>query len=409
MTVQQKVKPLCGKPKIGVFSTPDKYLRLQKVTVQDQLPPMAEDNSLFLYVTSGHGHIRINGMTFELSPGSLAWLQSYHVFSLEADWNDTLELQIVVYDYPLTSYMGFYDNSLQKITVFVSTVPIFHLEGSRREQVEALFAEFESYNQAQDSGSNLIKCAILGQLSCVFFEQCEQFVAEHPNIRRQWSLGWILSVFIASYCAEDLDSKTVADHFGISVATLNRELRIITGMNFVQFLNRARINLATSAILFSELSFHFLSAYCGFRSEVAFYRTFKEQKGMTPQEYRDFAVNTPGVPRKMISETVERILYYIHANYREQISLKSMAQELYISENIIRTMLRDNLNTSFKDILSAYRLRYAEALLVVTDLPILDISLASGFNSERTFTRLFKERNGITPSAYRGKHNGGSA
>ena len=49
-------------------------------------------------------------------------------------------------------------------------------------------------------------------------------------------------------------------------------------------------------------------------------------------------------------------------------------------------------------------LAYPEALLVVTDLPILDISLASGFNSERTFTRLFKDRNGITPSTFRNQH-----
>jgi AraC-like DNA-binding protein len=122
---------------------------------------------------------------------------------------------------------------------------------------------------------------------------------------------------------------------------------------------------------------------------------------MTPQEYREQAIATVGVPRKMISETVERILFYIHNNFHEQISLKTMAQELYISENIIRTLLADTLNTNFKDILSVYRLHYAEALLVVTDMPILDVSLASGFNSERTFTRLFKERNGITPSAYR--------
>ena len=85
-----------------------------------------------------------------------------------------------------------------------------------------------------------------------------------------------------------------------------------------------------------------------------------------------------------------------------------MAQDLYISENIIRSLLAENLNTSFKDILSVYRLRYAEAMLVVTDMPILDVSLASGFNSERTFTRLFKERNGITPSTYRTMFTGES-
>jgi AraC-like DNA-binding protein len=234
----------------------------------------------------------------------------------------------------------------------------------------------------------------------------KEYSATHTHIRHQWPLGWILSLFIAYSCAEDLDPKDVAESFGVSVPTLNRELRITTGLNFTQSVSRARINLAAGAILFSELSFHFISTYCGFRSEVAFYRTFREQKGMTPQEYREQAVATQGTPRKMVSETVERILFYIHNNYHEQISLKSMAQDLYISENIIRTLLADTLHTSFKDILSAYRLRYAEAMLVVTDMPILDVSLASGFNSERTFTRLFKERNGITPSAYRNQFLG---
>ncbi|MDY4104231.1 MAG: helix-turn-helix domain-containing protein [Oscillospiraceae bacterium] len=409
MAAQQKAaKPLCGKPASGIFSGPDKYLHLQKVTVRDHISPVAEDDSLFLYVKSGTGFITINGLVFELKPGCFAWLQSYHVFSLESVWGESLELLVAVYDYPLSCYMTFRGHTEKRLWSFAAAVPVYPLEGSARNRVEGLFREFESYDADQDSGSNLIKCSILGQLSEIFFDLCYQYTRVHPYVQSEWPMGWILSLFISYYCSEDLDPKDVADTFGISVATLNRELRIITGLNFSQSLNRARINLAAGAILFSELSFHFISTYCGFRSEVAFYRTFKELKGMTPQEYREYSVTAPGTPRKMVSETVERILYYIHSNYREQISLKSMAQELYISENIIRTLLSNNLHTSFKDILATYRIRYAEALLVVTDLPILDISLASGFNSERTFTRLFKERNGITPSAYRSQYLGES-
>jgi AraC-like DNA-binding protein len=273
--------------------------------------------------------------------------------------------------------------------------------------VEDLLMEFDHYNEICTPGANLIKCSILGRLSYVFIDLCREYSATHTHVRHHWPLGWILSLFIAYSCAEDLDPKSVAESFGVSVPTLNRELRITTGLNFSQSVNRARINLAASAILFSELSFHFISTYCGFRSEVAFYRTFRELKGMTPQEYREQAIATVDIPRKMISETVERILFYIHNNFHEQISLKTMAQDLYISENIIRTLLADTMNTNFKDLLSMYRLHYAEALLVVTDMPILDVSLASGFNSERTFTRLFKDRNGITPSAYRAMFIGG--
>lgn len=408
MRSQLKAQPLCSKPVSGIFTGQDKYLTLQDITVREPLSPVAEDDSLFVYVTGGTGHITINGVVFDLRPGVFCWLQSYHVFSLEADWGSELKLQVLVYDYPLSSYMTYRSNRPSGLSAFSTAMPVYALSERQRQKVEQLLEEFRLYNTDYTPGANLIKCAILGQLSYVFIDLCRDYSATHTHVRHHWPLGWILSLFIAYSCAEDLDPKIVAESFGVSVPTLNRELRITTGLNFAQSVNRARINLAAGAILFSELSFHFISTYCGFRSEVAFYRTFRELKGMTPQEYREQAITTIGPPRKMISETVERILFYIHNNYREQISLKTMAQDLYISENIIRTLLAENLNTNFKDILSAYRLQYAEAMLVVTDMPILDVSLASGFNSERTFTRLFKERNGITPSAYRALLTGGS-
>jgi len=401
MRSQTKAQPLCSKPVSGVFTGRDKYLRLQTVTVREPMPPIAEDDSLLIYVTEGTGRITINGVVFDLRPGVFGWLQSYHIFSLEPNWGSELKLQVLVYDYPLSSYMTYRSNRPAGLTAFSTAMPVYALSPRQKQRVEELLGEFAAYNENTATGANLIKCSVLGQLSYVFIDLCREYAATHTHVRHHWPLGWILSLFIAYSCAEDLDPKSVAESFGVSVPTLNRELRITTGLNFSQSVNRARINLAAGAILFSELSFHFISTYCGFRSEVAFYRTFRELKGMTPQEYREQAVATVGVPRKMISETVERILFYIQNNFREQVSLKTMAQDLYISENIIRTLLAETMNTNFKDILSEYRLHYAEALLVVTDMPILDVSLASGFNSERTFTRLFKERNGITPSAYR--------
>lgn len=402
----KKAKPLCGKPTSGVFCATDQYLRLQYITVRDSISPVAEDNSLFIYVQSGRGYLSVNGVVFDLRPGCFCWLQSYHIFSIDALWEQELHLAVVMYDYPLSNYMTFHNDTAQGLRAFATTIPVYPLEGQTRDSVERLLTEFAECNDAHDSGSNLIKCGILGQLALIFFDLCGRYSITHPYSMHQWPLGWSLSLFISFFCSEDLIPKDVADTFGISIATLNRELRITTGMNFAQTLNRARINLACSAMLFSELSFHFIFSYCGFRSEVAFYRTFKDLKGMTPQEYRIRSVNTKGTPRKMVCETVERILYYMHSNYKEQISLKSMAQELYISENIIRTLLHEELHTNFKDILTSYRLRYAEALLAVTDLPILDISLASGFNSERTFSRLFNARNGMSPSAYRARYMG---
>ena len=118
-----KAQPLCSKPVSGVFTGRDNYLKLQDVTVREPMPPIAEDDSLLIYVTGGTGHITINGVVFDLRPGAFCWLQSYHVFSLEPDRGSELQLQVLVYDYPLSSYMTYRPNRPQGSLCFPLPCP----------------------------------------------------------------------------------------------------------------------------------------------------------------------------------------------------------------------------------------------------------------------------------------------
>ena len=76
--------------------------------------------------------------------------------------------------------------------------------------VEELLEEFAVYNEDYAPGANLIKCSVLGQLSYVFIDLCREYSATHTHVRHHWPMGWILSLFIAYSCAEDLDPKSVA-------------------------------------------------------------------------------------------------------------------------------------------------------------------------------------------------------
>ncbi|MBR4077615.1 MAG: AraC family transcriptional regulator, partial [Oscillospiraceae bacterium] len=69
MRSQLKAQPLCTKPVSGMFTGSDKYLKLQSVTLREATPPIAEDDSLLVYVTAGTGYITINGVVFDLRPG----------------------------------------------------------------------------------------------------------------------------------------------------------------------------------------------------------------------------------------------------------------------------------------------------------------------------------------------------
>ena len=109
----------------------------------------------------------------------------------------------------------------------------------------------------------------------------------------------------------------------------------------------------------------------------------------------------------IMSETLISVISYLYENMTEYIDVDILARELYTSGNILRIQFKTRLNTSFKQILSQFRVRYAEALLTTTDLPTVDIAIESGFGSGRTLGRVFYDINGMSPGEFRKQRCGG--
>jgi transcriptional regulator GlxA family with amidase domain len=62
-------------------------------------------------------------------------------------------------------------------------------------------------------------------------------------------------------------------------------------------------------------------------------------------------------------------------------------------------------HTGILDYLTQYRVAHAQRLLVTTDLPVLEIALACGFNSLSRFYAAFKKICGRSPRTYRQEHD----
>lgn len=94
------------------------------------------------------------------------------------------------------------------------------------------------------------------------------------------------------------------------------------------------------------------------------------------------------------------ILSYISIHYTEDISLSTAANALHINMNYLSRYFHKNIAMNFTDFVNHYRVSHAQALLA-KDLDIADISYECGFQSIRTFNRVFKEITGQTPRDYR--------
>ena len=99
---------------------------------------------------------------------------------------------------------------------------------------------------------------------------------------------------------------------------------------------------------------------------------------------------------------LRRITEYIDAHYTERVTLSDLAQIEDLSVTYLSHFIRDNLNMTFQEYVSAYRLEKALSLMGEPGLSLTDISMASGFSDVKYFTRCFAKRFGCAPKAYRG-------
>lgn len=101
------------------------------------------------------------------------------------------------------------------------------------------------------------------------------------------------------------------------------------------------------------------------------------------------------------NDLIYQTVSYISGNFRKQFSLEDMARDLGVSKYVLSRIFSKTFHRNFNQYLNEARLSYASARLENTNDTILDICLDSGFESQRTFNRRFKERYKMTPSAYR--------
>lgn len=95
---------------------------------------------------------------------------------------------------------------------------------------------------------------------------------------------------------------------------------------------------------------------------------------------------------------IQRIVRYVDDNYTENITLKKMAADLGYEPHYISRYFHDRIHMNFVKYVNWYRVNMATELLRNTELPVTEIAMKSGFQSIRSFNRVYREFTGNTPS-----------
>lgn len=95
----------------------------------------------------------------------------------------------------------------------------------------------------------------------------------------------------------------------------------------------------------------------------------------------------------------------LDTQYTAPLSIRQVAETLFISPDYLRQMFREALGESPLHYLIRRRLDAAQELLGMTELTVAEVSRRTGFDNAYYFCRLFKKHTDETPTAWRQRHH----
>lgn len=247
------------------------------------------------YLLSGQVQMDVEDRSFQMKPGDFLVLDTNCVHRPRVENAETLLIGINVKPqfFDDVFFHRFYRND--PITTFFakaiysgkSTRRYLYFEapdrGAFRDSVERML---EEYYEPQICSQELIESYMM-----IFFGEMVRAHAMRPEHTVVKELGDQLPQLgnIIGYMNAHLDTVTrqdIAQQFGYSYSYITKIIKETTGSGFVELRRRLRLQHAEKLLMTTDFPILQVAELSGFSGTSDFYRLFRQEFAMTPQEYR---------------------------------------------------------------------------------------------------------------------------
>ena len=122
----------------------------------------------------------------------------------------------------------------------------------------------------------------------------------------------------------------------------------------------------------------------------------EEKKQPFPRHENDVSTNT----------YVDKAVIYIQSNFAN-VKIADVARNIGINRSYLTKIFKARMGVSPQEFLMECKLNYACKLLLETDAQIQDVSRRVGYDNLLTFSKIFKDKYGISPKNYRIQNRSG--
>ena len=102
------------------------------------------------------------------------------------------------------------------------------------------------------------------------------------------------------------------------------------------------------------------------------------------------------------SDVIRKAMKYISEHFPEPITLEEVAGHVHLNPSYFSSTFKQACGSSFKEYLNMVRIEESKRLLANTDYSLINIAIATGFEDQSYFSKVFKKHTGMTPKQYRG-------
>ncbi|GAA3404920.1 AraC family transcriptional regulator [Paenibacillus hodogayensis] len=113
-----------------------------------------------------------------------------------------------------------------------------------------------------------------------------------------------------------------------------------------------------------------------------------------------FSASGPSVPEER-STLFWSIMQYVHVHFSDDIHLDKISSLFHCSAPYISRLFKKNIGKGFLEYVHELRIESASTLLLHTNMTVIEVAHEVGFDSSRTFSRVFRDLKGLTASEYR--------
>ena len=133
-------------------------------------------------------------------------------------------------------------------------------------------------------------------------------------------------------------------------------------------------------------------------------RTYSEMRTRLQGYYRDTLPDVYHTASKKNTAEIFRVQEYIREHYREELSLKTMAEMVCVSPHYFSAYFKAETGQNYKAYLTQVRMEQALHLVLNTDLKTYEIAEQVGYNNVRRFADAFRTMYQMSPADYRKLH-----